>query len=43
MIEEIYFDTFLYVSNKKYQLIVFDKNKLKNLYNDELRLNNEFN
>tara|TARA_B100001063_G_C16465069_1_gene405068 strand:+ start:134 stop:415 length:282 start_codon:yes stop_codon:yes gene_type:complete len=43
MIEEIYFDTFLYVSNKKYQLIVFDKNKLKNLYNEELRLNNEFN
>ena len=43
MIEEIYFDTFLYVSNKKYQLIVFDKKKLKNLYNEELRLNNEFN
>ena len=43
MIEEIYFDTFLYVSNKKYQLIVFDKNKLKNLYNEEIRLNKQFN
>ena len=37
MIEEIDFETFLYVSNKKYQVSVFDKKKLKNLYNEELK------
>ena len=32
MIEEIDFDTFLYVSRTKYKIIVFDTKKLKNLY-----------
>ena len=32
MIEEIDFETYLYVSNNKFQIFVFDKNKSKNLY-----------
>jgi hypothetical protein len=43
MIEEIDFETFLYVSNKKYQVSVFDKKKLKNLYNEELKFDYKFN
>ena len=43
MIEELNFETFLYVSNKKYQIIVFDKKKLINLYSKELKFNNEVN
>ena len=43
MIEEIDFETYLYISNKKFQIFVFDKNKSKNLYNRELKVFNEFN
>jgi len=43
MIEEIDFETFLYVSNEKYQVSVFDKKKLKNLYNEELKFGYKFN
>lgn len=43
MIEEIDFETFLYVSNEKYQVSVFDKKKLKNLYNEELKFDYKFN
>jgi len=43
MIEEIDFETFLYVSNKKYQVSEFDKKKLKNLYNEELKFDYKFN
>ena len=43
MIEEIDFKTFLYISNKKYQVNVFDKKKLYNLYSEELKFDHEFN
>jgi len=43
MIEEIDFETYLYISNNKFQIFVFDKNKSKNLYNRELKVFNEFN
>ena len=43
MIEEIDFETYLYISNKKFQIFVFDKNKSKNLYKRELKDFNEFN
>ena len=43
MIEELDFETFLYVSNEKYQVSVFDKKKLKNLYNEELKFDYKFN
>ena len=43
MIEEINFETFLYISNEKYQVTVFDKKKCEDLYNEELILNNKYN
>jgi len=43
MIEEIDFETYLYVSKNKFKIFVFDKNKSKNLYNRELKDFNEFN
>jgi len=43
MIEEIDFETFLYVSNEKYQVSVFDKKKHKNLYNKELKFDYKLN
>ena len=39
MIEDTDFEIFLYISKNKYQIFVFDKNYLKNLYNEEI--NNE--
>ena len=45
MIENSDFETFLYISKSKYQIFVYDKNNLKNLYNvevesiDEIELN----
>jgi hypothetical protein len=42
MIEEIDFETFLYISKNKYQIFVFDKKKLVNLYSEELKIYNEF-
>ena len=43
MIEEIDFETFLYISNKKYLVSVFDKERLKNLYCEEFNFDNEHN
>ncbi len=42
MIEEVDFEIFLYISEEKYQIFVFDKKKLKNLYIEELNVHNEF-
>jgi hypothetical protein len=42
MIEELDFETFLYVSKNKYQIFVLDKKKLKNLYCKELKVYNKF-
>ena len=36
MIENSDFETFLHISKSKYQIFVYDKNNLKNLYNKEI-------
>ena len=41
MIENSDFETFLYISKNKYQIFVYDKNNLKNLYDEELKNDNE--
>ena len=41
MIENSDFETFLYISENKYQIFVYDKNNLKNLYNEEIKNDNE--
>jgi hypothetical protein len=40
MIENSDFETFLYISKNKCQIFVFDKNNLKNLYNEEITNDN---
>ena len=41
MIENSDFETFLYISKSKYQIFVYDKNNLKNLYNEEIEYSDE--
>ena len=41
MIENLDFETFLYISKNKYQIYVYDKNNLKNLYHEEIENNDE--
>ena len=41
MIEETDFETFLFISKNKCEIFVYDKNDLKNLYNDEIKINDE--
>ena len=41
MIENSDFETFLYISKNKYQIFVYDKNNLKNLYYKEIENNDE--
>tara|TARA_B110000003_G_scaffold200264_1_gene198877 strand:- start:2458 stop:3150 length:693 start_codon:yes stop_codon:yes gene_type:complete len=41
MIEDTDFETFLNISNNKYQIFVYDKNNSKNLYNEEIKNDNE--
>ena len=41
MIEDLDFETFLYISNTKYQIFVYDKINYKNLYNKEIKIGNE--
>ena len=41
MIENSDFETFLYISKNKYQIFVYDKNNLKNLYNEEVESSDE--
>jgi hypothetical protein len=41
MIENLDFETFLYISKSKYQIFVYNKNNLKNLYNVEIENNDE--
>jgi hypothetical protein len=38
MIEETDFETFLLISKNKYQIFVYDKNNLKNLYKNETKI-----
>jgi hypothetical protein len=39
MSQESDFETFLFISKNKYQIFVYDKNNLKNLYNEEIKIN----
>ena len=41
MIENSDFETFLYISKNKYQIFVYDKNNLKNLYHEEIENDDE--
>ena len=41
MIEETDFETFLYISKNKYQIFVYDKYNLKNLYESQLKINDD--
>ena len=41
MIENSDFETFLYISKSKYQIFVYDKNNLKNLYKEEVESSDE--
>jgi hypothetical protein len=41
MIENSDFETFLYISRSKYQISVYDKNNLKNLYSEEIEYSDE--
>jgi hypothetical protein len=41
MIEDTNFEIFLYISKNKYQIFVYDKNNLKNLYIEEIKNDNE--
>ena len=43
MIEEVDFETYFYISKDKLQLFVLDKKQLRNLYNQELKINIDFN
>ena len=39
MTQETDFETFLFISKNKYQIFVYDKDNLKNLYNEEIKFN----
>jgi hypothetical protein len=41
MTENLDFETFLYISKSKYQIFVYDKNNLKNLYSEEIEYSDE--
>jgi hypothetical protein len=41
MIKDIDFEIFLYISKNKYQIFVYDKNNLKNLYFEEINNDDE--
>ena len=41
MIENSDFETFLYISKNKYQIFVYDRNNLKNLYHEEIESDDE--
>ena len=41
MIENSDFETFLYISRSKYQISVYDKNNLENLYSEEIEYSDE--
>ena len=41
MIEDSYFETFLYISKNKYQIFVQDKDNFKNIYNEEIEVDDQ--
>ena len=42
MIEDLDFETYLYISKDKFQIFVLNKKKLKNLYSHELKIDHQF-
>ena len=42
MIEDLDFETYLYISKNKFQIFVLNKKKLKNLYSQELKIDHQF-
>jgi len=42
MIEDLDFETYLYISKNKFQIFVLNKKKLKNLYSQELKIEHQF-
>ena len=42
MIEDLDFETYLYISKDKLQIFVLNKKKLKNLYSQELKIDHQF-
>ena len=42
MIEDLDFETYLYISRDKLQIFVLNKKKLKNLYSQELKIDHQF-
>ena len=42
MIEDLDFETYLYISKDKFQIFVLNKKKLKNLYSQELKIDYQF-
>ena len=42
MIEDLDFETYLYISQDKFQIFVLNKKKLKNLYSQELKIDHQF-
>ena len=43
MAEEIDFETYLSLTKSKFEIYLFDKKNLKNLYKEELKLESKFN
>ena len=41
MTQETDFETFLFISKNKYQIFVYDKDNLKDLYNEQININDE--
>ena len=42
MIELVDFETYLYISNHKFEIFVLDKKDFSNLFNKEYKVNNDF-
>ena len=42
MIEDLDFETYLYISKDKFQIFVLNKKKLQNLYSQELKIDHQF-
>ena len=42
MVEEFNLETYLFISKKKFEIYLFDKNKRINLYKDEIELKDHF-
>ena len=43
MTEETNFETYLYLSNNKFEIFLFDKKNIKNLFQETITIENNFN